>query len=130
MKNNTILVSHSKVKNMKVKELIINHSIVENILNTVVLTEEAQSEALDALIDRNPNWLELKLETQKALIYKEMKETTILTYLNANNYLPNVDSCSIAVNEDGDYYITAFSYDNTKEQKILEEEIINEQRKK
>lgn len=130
MENNTILVSHSKVKNMKVKELIINHSIVDNILNTVILTEEAQLEALDALIERNPNWLELKIETQKALIYKEMKEVTILTYLNANNYLPNVDSCSVAVNEDGDYYITAFSYENTKEQEILEEEIINEQRKK
>lgn len=125
MESNKILVKHHKVKNMKVKEIIVDSQTVKEILNAFILNEKTQKEIVNQLVDEDLQWLTKSKEEQTKLIYSRLKSETIVLYLHSNNYMPNCDSYSVTENEDGDFYINSFTYTNNVEESKLEGAIKN-----
>ena len=66
---------------MTVETIYVSPDAVSYILNLVKLSEEEQNEAVDELVDRNKDWLELEDEKQAEKIEICLVQATVVKYL-------------------------------------------------
>ena len=104
-----IFISHETISNMDMDRIMVAGFAVMDILQRTRLSQRAQEEAIDKLVDRTPNWLRLKDEVRIEKIKSTLTQETVLEYLRHEGIVrKNVDMVEVGVDEEGSVVITAF----------------------
>lgn len=118
--NFKIYVSHHKIKNLQVKEIVVPQNVSLEIVNSYPLERSLQSEAINELVDRTPNWLKMKQEDQLQKIKILLTQESVVYYLNSKGMLADAEEYSSGIDEAGSIVIRAFKTRlSSKEKKII-----------
>src|SRR5699024_8149775 len=99
--------------NMKIEHFTISNEVVQAIVNNLKLTEAAQNEAIDRLVDRTPEWLSLESDEQTHKIKAALIAETIIEYLRLNEYVKDgVEMIEVGIKDDLSILASAFYVDN------------------
>lgn len=97
------------MNNMEVCKITVPYEAVQMILKISDLSEEAQKEAIDDLVDRTEIWLSLDTDVQIKRINQAIEQKTVLTYLEYKELLKNQDMTDIEVMVNGDIVVTGYN---------------------
>jgi len=139
MSNNTpqevlgIIIQEQEVGNMKINHIHVSDFAIQTILKTISLSEKAQFEAVDKLVDRTPEWTSLKQEVQMDRIKIILTQETVIEYLRYNEDIKeDVSMIETGIDEEGSIIVTAYyiqedeATNNILGQDPLTEEQVNE----
>lgn len=116
-----IKVTKQDVSNMRIEHFNISTEIVQAIVQQLKLTEEAQNEVVDKLVDRTPEWMDLESEEQTNKIKAALIEETIIEFLRLNEYVrKDVEMIDIGISDDLSILASAFyiKHDKTVEKEL------------
>lgn len=109
-----------KRNNMNIDVFKFPAKSINFIKEKVVLTEEQQSEALDKILNANPNYLELPPEEQNGLIVTTLTLESVVQWLLQNNKINKNVTMYQAYMEGADIAVIEIFYvDNEKNAKII-----------
>jgi hypothetical protein len=84
-----INIAKKDIANMTVETIYVAADAVSYILNLIKLSEDEQIEAVDELVDRNKDWLELDDEKQSEKIEICLVQATVVKYLTYSDTIRN-----------------------------------------
>jgi len=104
-----ILITKNEVSNMNMEYIHVANFAIETILKTIRLNEPAQIEAVNKLVDRTPNWMELEPEEQSNKIKTVLTIETVIEYLRLENYIrEGIDMIEVGIDPEGTIIVSAF----------------------
>lgn len=84
-----INIAKKDIANMTVETIYVAADAVSYILNLIKLSVDEQNEAVDELVDRNKDWLELDDEKQAEKIEICLVQATVVKYLTCSDTIRN-----------------------------------------
>lgn len=130
-----VQVETSDVSNMTMDKITVPQAAAAAILKTIHLTEEAQHDAMDKLLNRTPNYHELSTEEATEKIKVMLTMETVVEFLRLGEYIPpSVDMIEVGIDGEGSIVVTSYDVkqDETTEKlfegSISEEEVENLER--
>lgn len=104
-----------KHANMTIDKFVVPQNMTMQIINDFDLDKGIQSDAINKLVDRTPNWLDLSEEDQKNEIKATLTLETVANYLYHMDFI--TDKCDMYENgfdKDGNVVLDAFYVENGK----------------
>lgn len=104
-----IFISKETISNMEMERIMVAGFAVVDILSRTQLSQAAQEEAIDKLVDRTPNFIKLKPEVAVEKIKMVLTQETVIEYLRHQDIIrKNSDMVEVGVDEEGSLVVTAF----------------------
>jgi hypothetical protein len=104
-----IIITKDRVSNMDMERIMVAGFAVVDILQRTRLSQSAQEEAVDRLVDRTPNFLKLKEEERVEKIKAVLIQETVIEYLRHEGIIrEKVDMVDSGVDEEGSVVVTAY----------------------
>lgn len=115
----TIFRSNASHANMKVERFVVPQNSTLIILDIFKLDKDKQERAINKLVDRTPDWLQMTTESQVNLIKLTLSQESVVYYLYETGTIRK--DCSMyenSVDENGNIVIDAFYIEakHTKEE--------------
>lgn len=113
-----IFVSEHKMNNMDMHRIVVCDAAIQTILSVTRLSVEAQEDAVNKLVDRTPEWLDLEEVDRYNRIKSVLTQETVLEYLIYQEAVTNkVDTVELGVDEEGSIVICAYYTNMNREQR-------------
>jgi hypothetical protein len=104
-----IFISKETISNMEMERIMVAGFAVVDILSRTQLSQSAQEEAIDKLVDRTPNFIKLKPEVAVEKIKMVLTQETVIEYLRHQDIIrKNADMVEVGVDKEGSLVVTAF----------------------
>ena len=104
-----IFITKETISNMEMERILVAGFAVLDILQRTRLSQAAQEETIDKLVDRTPNFIKLKTEVRMDKIKAALTEETVVEYLRHEGIIrKNVDMVEVGIDEEGSIVVTAF----------------------
>lgn len=117
-----ILTTTSKMSNMTKERFVVPQSSIEKILNIYILPEELQKEAVNQLVDRRHDWLDLTEEEQLNQIKSILLLETVTFFLYHNDYIrEGSDMYHNGFDKDGNVSLDVFYIEDAEINNRLEQ---------
>lgn len=117
-----ILTTTSKMSNMTKERFVVPQSSIEKILKIYVLPEELQKEAVNQLVDRRHDWLDLTEEEQLNQIKSILLLETVTFFLYDNDYIrEGSDMYHNGFDKDGNVSLDVFYVEDAEISEKLEQ---------
>lgn len=104
-----IYISEHKMNNMDMERIVVSNPATKRILDITRLPEKLQEKAVNDLVDRTLNWLELEPEEQTEKIKVVLTIETVFEYLKEKDIIrKNADVGELGIDEEGSVVITVY----------------------
>jgi hypothetical protein len=132
-----IYIAEFEMSNMKMERIVVSNPAIIRILELIQLSVEEQEVAVNELVDRTPNWLELdededvteqlQMEKIKACLTQE----TVVEYLLQEGIVrPKCDTVQLGIDEEGSIVVEAYYVQLNREQRRAAETSMTDEQKK
>lgn len=126
-----IYLAEFKMSNMDMERIIVSNPAIIEVLKVTKLSEAAQEEAVEDLVGRTTNWLELETEEQIAKIKAVLTQESVIEYLRAKDIIRDkVDVLQTGIDEEGSIVIEAYYTNLNREQRRAVEQTMSDAQKK
>lgn len=128
-----INIAIQEVSNMTVETIYVSPDAVSYILNLIKLSDDEQAEAIDELVDRNKDWLELDDEKQVEKIEISLVQATVVKYLiNSGTIKDDCNGYNVGIrSDDGAVVVEAmYVHLNREERRAWIKKVKNTKRRK
>lgn len=126
-----IYLAEFKMSNMDMERIVVSNPAIIEVLKVTKLSEAAQEEAVEDLVGRTTNWLELETEEQIAKIKAVLTQESVIEYLRAKNIIRDkVDVLQTGIDEEGSIVIEAYYTNLNREQRRAVEQTMSDAQKK
>lgn len=132
-----IYLSEHEMSNMTMERIVVSNPAIVKILELVQLSEEEQVEAMELLVDRTPDWLELDEDEdenerlQIAKIKTVLTQETVLKYLvNEGVLKPSCDTAQVGIDTEGSVVVEAYYVKLSREQRRAAKKSMTEEQQK
>lgn len=113
-----IYLAEYKMNNMDVERVVVSNPAILEILKRVQLSVEDQEEAVNLLVDRNPDWYELETEEQVSKIKACLTQETVIEFLKQQGTIrPKCDMVQVGIDEEGSVVVEAYYTNLNREQR-------------
>lgn len=126
-----IFLAEYKMSNMKMHRIVVSDAAIFGILEgPYKLTEEAQEEAVNNLVDRTPEWVELGQDVQVEKIKAVLTQEMVLEYLvETGSIKKDCDIVNVGIDKEGSIVIEAYYTTVNREQRRLADKAVSESEK-
>lgn len=115
-----IFIQKETIQNMDMERIYVANFVVAEIVKHFVLVPALQMEAVDKLVDRTPNWMEIDEHKQVEMIKAVLAQEAVIEYLRQEGHIrKNVDMVETGIDEEGSYVVTAFYTQMNREMKRM-----------
>jgi hypothetical protein len=132
-----IYLSEHQMNNMTMERIVVSNPAIIKILEVVHLTDEEQLDAVQLLVDRTPDWLELdededvNEQLQIAKIKTVLTQETVLKYLALEGVIrEKCDTVQVGIDEEGSIVVEAYYVQLNREQRRAVDKSMTEEQKK
>lgn len=126
-----IYLAEFKMSNMDMERIVVSNPAIIEVLKVTKLSEAAQEEAVEDLVGRTTNWLELETEEQIAKIKAVLTQESVIEYLRAKDIIRDkVDVLQTGIDEEGSIVIEAYYTNLNREQRRAVEQTMSDAQKK
>lgn len=113
-----IYLSSHKMSNMVMDRIVVSNPAILKIMEIGRLSKEAQQRAVDELVKRTPEWLDLETEVQFDKIKTVLTQETVIAYLQKENVLTNkLDTLEVGIDQEGSVVLEAYYVQLNREQR-------------
>lgn len=124
------VVEYPPMANMTMERIVVSNPAIIEILKVIQLTKEEQEEAVDALVSRTADWMDLESEDQIAKIKSVLTMESVVEYLRSIETIrPQVDFVENGVDEEGSVVVTAYYTNLNREQRRLVNATMSDEQK-
>jgi hypothetical protein len=121
LKNNDvsgIFITEHDISNMKMERILVSNPAILKILELIKLPKKDQEDAVDNLVSRTPDWMDLEPEVQIQKIKVVLTTETILYYLTGIETIrKDCDLVEVGVDEEGSVVVYAYYVDMSRVQR-------------
>lgn len=128
-----IFIDKHKMNNMDMERIVVSDPAIKTILKVTRLSLQAQEDAVNALVDRTPDWMELgeDEDTTEALQIAKIKtvltQETVVAYLQEQEVIRDkVDTLELGIDEEGSIVVYAYYTNLNREQRRAMEKAYSE----
>lgn len=102
------------------ERIYVANFVVAEIVKHFTLLPIAQMEAVDKLVDRTPNWMDIDEHEQVEMIKAVLAQEAVIEYLRQQGHIrKEVDMVESGIDEEGSYVVTAFYTKMNREMKRM-----------
>jgi hypothetical protein len=113
-----IFITEHQMANMTMERIVVSDIAIQEILKITRLPLEDQQEAVDELVHRTPEWMDLEEAERIEKIKFVLTTETILLYLQAiDTVRDQVDIVELGVDEEGSVVVYAYYTNMNREQR-------------
>jgi hypothetical protein len=104
-----IVITKETIANMEKERILVADFAIVDILQRTKLSQKAQEDAVDRLVDRTLNWMKLKEEVRIDKIKTVLTEETVIEYLRHEGIIrKDADMVEAGVDKEGSIVVTVF----------------------
>jgi len=104
-----IFIQKETLHNMDMERIYVANFVAAEIVKQFVLTPHAQQEAVDKLVDRTLNWMEIDEYQQMEMIKAVLSQEAVIEWLRQQDHIrKDADMVDTGIDEEGSYVVTAF----------------------
>ncbi len=112
------LVEYPRMSNMDMQRIVVSNPAIIEILKIIQLTKEEQEEAVDQLVARTPEWMELEAEDQITRIKSTLTMESVIEYLRSIETIrPQADIVEVGVDTEGSVVVVVYYTNMNREQR-------------
>lgn len=125
-----IFIAEYQMNNMKLERIVVSNPAIVAVLKVTKLSQEAQEEAVIALVERTPNWLDFEPELQIERIKAVLTQETVLEYLKHEGVIrKGCDLVETGIDVEGSIVIEAYYTELNREQRrAIDKSMTDEQK--
>ncbi|BCO16090.1 hypothetical protein_gp037 [Bacillus phage vB_BceM_WH1] len=113
-----IYLSSHNMSNMVMQRIVVSNPAILKVLEIGRLTEKAQQQAVQDLVARTPEWLDLSTEVQIEKIKTVLTQESVIAYLQKEKVIKdNVDTIEVGIDPEGSVVIEACYVQMNREQR-------------
>lgn len=126
------LVEYPKMANMTMERIVVSNPAILEILKIIQLTKKEQEEAVDELVARTPDWVDLEPEDQISKIKSVLTMESVIEYLRSIETIrPQADFVENGIDQEGSVVVTVYYTNLNREQRrIIDQTLTDEQKEK
>lgn len=126
-----IYLSEHQMNNMKMERIVVSNPAIIKILEGTQLSEKAQEEAVNDLVDRTEDWLDMENEDQIAKIKVVLTQESVVEFLRHQGTIRDkVDVLQVGIDDEGSVVIEAYYTSLNREQRRAAEKAMSEEDKR
>jgi len=127
-----IFVSEHQMSNMKMERIVVSDPAIKAILKVTQLSQAAQEEAVNLLVARTPEWLDIEPEEQIAKIKAVLTQESVIEYLKVQGTIRSTcDMVEVGIDIEGSIIIEAFYTSLNREQRrLINKSVTKDQKEK
>lgn len=126
-----IYLAEFQMSNMTMERIIVANPAIIEILKVTNLTPQAQEEAVNDLVSRTPDWLDIEPEDQISKIKTVLTQESVIEYLRYKDIIrKKVDIIEVGIDGEGSVVVEAYYTNLNREQRRAAEKSMSEEQKK
>lgn len=125
-----IFIAEYDMNNMKLERIVVSGPAIIAILKVTQLSQVAQEEAVNALVDRTPEWDDIEPEIQIERIKAVLTQESVIEYLVAKDVIrKKCDMVQTGIDEEGSIVIEAYYTQLNREQRRMIDKTLSPEKK-
>lgn len=127
-----IFIAEYQISNMKLERIVVSDPAIVAILKVTKLSQQAQEEAVIALVERTPDWLDFEPDLQIERIKAVLTQETVLEYLKHEGVIRRgCDMVETGIDQEGSIVIEAYYTELNREQRrAIDKSMTDEQKER
>ena len=125
-----IFIAEYEMSNMKLERIVVSGPAIVAILKITQLSQKAQEEAVNLLVDRTPEWNDIEPEIQIERIKAVLTQESVIEYLVTKNVIrKKCDMVQTGIDEEGSIVIEAYYTQLNREQRRAIDKTLSKEKK-